>query len=148
MAGEQAETVQRARILIVDDEEIIHASLKRVFHRLGLETEAVLTAESALARLNEAPFNLIMLDLMMPEMNGLQFLAALREKDIQLPVIMITGYPTVQTAVEALRLGAADYVTKPFTREEILGPVQKALSLTKDVVPAEVLGRLTGRQIT
>jgi DNA-binding response OmpR family regulator len=135
MQSVQAVTEEQPRVLVIDDEEIVHASLKRIFSRLGCEVETALSAISGLSLLNKKRFNLIMVDLMMPEMNGIQFLKALKGRDLRLPVIMVTGYPTIQTAVEALRLGAVDYITKPFTRKEILSPVQKALSMKGEVTP-------------
>jgi CheY-like chemotaxis protein/glycine cleavage system H lipoate-binding protein len=122
-------------VLVIDDEEIVHASLRRILTRFGYEVEAVFSAHEGLALLEQKKFDLVTVDLMMPEMNGIQFLEQLGEKNIQLPVIMVTGYPTIQTAVQALRLGAVDYIAKPFTRKELLSPVQRALSQEGDDAP-------------
>ena len=116
-----------ARILVIDDEEIIHTSLRRLLGRQGHEVDAVLRARDALKRLDDNEYDLLISDLMMPEMNGIQLLEALRERGLDVPVLMITGYPTIRTAVQALRLGAVDYLAKPFTRKELLGPVSRAL---------------------
>jgi CheY-like chemotaxis protein/glycine cleavage system H lipoate-binding protein len=121
-----------ARILAIDDEEIVHASLKKILTRAGHEIYSVYSAKEGLEQLDDSHFDLIIVDLMMPEMNGIQFLEALRAKPYQLPVLMVTGYPTITTAVQALRLGAVDYIAKPFTRKELLSPVQRALSLPED----------------
>jgi CheY-like chemotaxis protein/glycine cleavage system H lipoate-binding protein len=122
----------KARILAIDDEEIVHASLKKILTRAGHEIHSVYSAKEGLAKLDQLHFDLIIVDLMMPEMNGIQFLEALRDKSCRLPVLMVTGYPTITTAVQALRLGAMDYIAKPFTRKELLSPVQRALSLPED----------------
>ena len=122
------------RILIIDDEEIVHASLKRILGRLGHEVTNVFSAEEGLDLIEKEQFNLIMVDLMMPKMNGIQFLESLAKSSRRIPVIMITGYPTIGTAVKALRLGAVDYVAKPFTRKEITSPVQRALSVDVDTL--------------
>jgi CheY-like chemotaxis protein/glycine cleavage system H lipoate-binding protein len=122
----------KARILAIDDEEIVHASLKKILTRAGHEIHSVYSAKEGLELLDSSHFDLIIVDLMMPEMNGIQFLEALRGKQYQLPVLMVTGYPTITTAVQALRLGAMDYIAKPFTRKELLSPVQRALSLPED----------------
>jgi CheY-like chemotaxis protein len=122
----------KARILVIDDEEIVHASLKKILTRAGHEIESVFSAREGLAMLDRSRFDLIIVDLMMPEMNGIQFLEALRAKNSRLPVLMITGYPTISTAVQALRLGAVDYIAKPFTRKELLSPVHRALSMPDD----------------
>ncbi len=123
---------KKARILAIDDEEIVHASLKKILTRAGHEIHSVYSARDGLNQLEMSNFNLIIVDLMMPEMNGIQFLEALKEKSCMLPVLMITGYPTISTAVQALRLGAVDYIAKPFTRKELLSPVQRALSIPED----------------
>ncbi len=117
------------RILVIDDEEIVRASLNRIFFRLGFQVKTVHSAQEGLELLYEERFDLVIVDLMMPEMNGIQFLGALKTGNLKLPVIMITGFPTIQSAVEALCLGATDYITKPFVREEIVSPVQKALAM-------------------
>lgn len=122
----------KARILAIDDEEIVHASLKKILTRAGHEIHSVYSAKEGLEQLDQLHFDLIIVDLMMPEMNGIQFLEALRDKSYRLPVLMVTGYPTITTAVQALRLGAMDYIAKPFTRKELLSPVQRALSLPED----------------
>ncbi len=122
----------KARILVIDDEEIVHASLKKILTRVGYEIQSAFSAKDGLERLDQAQFDLIIVDLMMPEMNGIQFLEALGQKNSRLPVLMVTGYPTISTAVQALRLGAVDYIAKPFTRKELLSPVHRALSLPED----------------
>ncbi len=125
------------RILIIDDEEIVHASLKKILTRAGHQIESVFLAKEGLERLTEEQFDLIIVDLMMPEMNGIQFLEQLRQSGSRIPVLMVTGYPTISTAVKALRLGAMDYIAKPFTRKELLSPVQRALSMPEEesVIP-------------
>jgi CheY-like chemotaxis protein len=122
----------KARILAIDDEEIVHASLKKILTRAGHEMDSVYSARDGLDRLDRSRFDLVIVDLMMPEMNGIQFLEALRDKPYRIPVLMVTGYPTISTAVQALRLGAMDYIAKPFTRKELLSPVQRALSIPEE----------------
>ena len=116
-----------ARILVIDDEEIIHHSLRKILGRKGHEVETVLSAAEGLDRMYTQPYDLVITDLMMPEMNGIGLLEQMKKDAIELPVLMITGYPTISTAVKALRLGAVDYLAKPFTRQELLAPVSRAL---------------------
>ena len=115
------------RILVIDDEEVIHTSLKRILTKQGYEVDNSLTVKDAFSKLDENDYDLIITDLMMPEMNGIELLEELKAKEIKIPSLMITGYPTIKTAVQATRLGAVDYVSKPFTRKEILGGVNRAL---------------------
>lgn len=117
------------RVLVIDDEEVVHASLKRILGRLGLEVVGVLSAQDGIARLSAERYDLLITDLMMPKMSGLEMLEELQEREIHLPILMITGYPTIRTAIRAMRLGAVDYVAKPFRRKELLGPVKRALRL-------------------
>lgn len=119
--------MSETRIIVIDDEEVVHASLGRIFERRGWAVESYTSAPAALERIAGQPFDLIITDLMMPEMDGIELLKALRRDKVRAPVIMITGYPTIRTAVQAMRLGARDYLSKPFTRKELLGPVLRAL---------------------
>jgi CheY-like chemotaxis protein len=116
-----------SRILVIDDERTIHISLTRILGRQGHHVDAVYGAPEALQLLASREYDLVITDLMMPEMNGMELLRKMREQGHEAPVLMITGYPTIRTALEALRLGAVDYVAKPFTREELLGPVRRTL---------------------
>jgi len=126
---------QGTRVLVIDDEEIIHASVNRILSRAGFTSVAVLSAREALQRLQHEKFDLVITDLMMPGMNGIELLEALQEKGIEVPILMITGYPTIRTAMEAMRLGAMDYLAKPFTRKELLSPVKRALRLSTKELP-------------
>ena len=116
-----------AKILVIDDEEIIHVSLRKMLQRRGHTVDSVLSAKEGLERLRVGGYDLIITDLMMPEMNGIQLLEQMKDDEIEIPVVMVTGYPTISTAVKALRLGAVDYLAKPFTRQELYGPVNRAL---------------------
>jgi CheY-like chemotaxis protein len=126
-----------SRILVIDDEEVIHVSLRRLLGRQGHSVETVLSAPEALKLLEEESFDLVITDLMMPEMNGIQLLERAKETGITAPFLMITGYPSIRTALHALRLGAVDYVAKPFTRQELLGPVNRTLRRTKTRLSGE-----------
>ena len=96
-----------------------------------------MSAQDGLTRLNEQSFDLAVVDLLMPQMTGIEFLEELAQRESSLPVVMITGYPTIHTALHAMRLGAAAYVAKPFTYRELLTPVMRALrqQLLKPVTP-------------
>lgn len=116
-----------SRILVIDDEEVIHVSLGRILGRQGHEVDAVLDAQAGLEKMQSAHYDLVITDLMMPGMNGIQLLERMADLELTVPVMMITAYPTIKTAVEALRLGAVDFLAKPFTRRELLGPVNRTL---------------------
>ncbi|MBW1712239.1 MAG: response regulator [Deltaproteobacteria bacterium] len=114
-------------MLVIDDEEVVHASVQRILSRLGYQTESALSAAQGLEMMAQKKYDAVITDLMMPEMDGLGMLAAMKDRGIDIPIIMITGYPTIKTAVKALRLGAMDYIPKPFTRQELLSPLNRAL---------------------
>jgi len=118
----------KQRILIVDDERTVAQSIALALAGEGFEVETVLSGEDALVRTAAAEFDLIVCDLMMPGLSGLDLLKSLRESHPKTPVIMITGYPTVRTAEESLKMGAFVYVTKPFTPAEIRQAAAQALA--------------------
>ena len=116
------------RILAVDDEKDMLALLRRI---IGEETDHELVTESvplqALERFKAEPFDLVISDLKMPKMDGLRLLEAIRQHNPQAAVILMTAYGTIETAVEATRKGAQDFITKPFRRERILVTVEKVM---------------------
>jgi len=133
-------TGEGARILVVDDEEIVHVSLKRILGRYGHRVDAVFGAAEALASMGSAQYDLVISDLMMPETNGIQLLEKMRDEGHTVPVLMLTGYPTIRTALQALRLGAVDYLSKPFTRQELMGPVNRTLRRAASGEPGTATG--------
>ena len=116
-----------AKILVVDDEEIVCLSCQRILTEEGYEVRTYLSGPEGLKLLSEEPFDLAIVDLKMPGMDGMEVLQAIKRDYPQVPVIMITGYATVETAVEAMKSGAFDYLPKPFTPDEVAVVVKKAL---------------------
>jgi DNA-binding response OmpR family regulator len=106
-------------ILVVDDEKNIRLTLSQALETLGAETDTAANGEEALTKLKEREFGLILLDIRMPGMDGMEVLHRLREIRPDIRVIMITAYGTVESAVEAMKLGAVDFLQKPFDPEEI-----------------------------
>ena len=116
------------RLLVVDDEEMMCEGCRRIFSRQGFQVDKTNDARHGLSLAEQNDYDAILLDIMMPNMTGLEFLEELRAKKKPTPVIFMTGYPTVPNAVSAIRLGAVGYVIKPFTPEEITQAVQKHVS--------------------
>ncbi len=114
------------QILVADDEPNLRRVLKAQLTRDGYEVHAVEDGQAALATLEEHHVDVIITDLKMPNLDGMELLKQVTEKFPGLPVIMITAHGTVDTAVEALKLGAFDYVTKPFDRAELKHVIEKA----------------------
>jgi DNA-binding NtrC family response regulator len=115
------------KILIVDDEERMRRLLARVLAKEGYETASAGSGIEAMRLIAADSFDLVITDIHMPGMGGLQLLAEIKEYDPALPIIIITAYGTVESAVQALRAGAYDYITKPFETDEIKLTVAKAL---------------------
>jgi DNA-binding NtrC family response regulator len=117
-----------AKILIVDDEKSIRITLQQCLELAGYEVEMAVGGEHAIQKLAAATYDLILLDMKMPDIDGLEVLRRVKKQLAETPVIMITAYGTVATAVEAMKLGAIDYLEKPFTTDEIRGIVQSVLA--------------------
>ena len=116
-----------ARILVADDEESMRHFLDRGLRRLGGEVVAVASGAAALAAWEQAAFDLAVLDLRMPGLDGIATLARIRSLAPDAPVILMTAHGSVEAAVEAMRLGAADFLAKPFAIEELLVRIERAL---------------------
>jgi DNA-binding NtrC family response regulator len=119
------------RILVIDDEESIRELLKDFLESKGLDVITASNGSSGLSILKEEKLDLFLLDLMMPGMSGLDVLREADYGKIGIPSIVITAHATVQTAVEAMKLGAFDYITKPFNLEELYIAVNRALDVSK-----------------
>ncbi|MBI4875388.1 MAG: response regulator [Acidobacteria bacterium] len=129
----------RERVLVVDDEQVVLDAVTRALRKTDLRIDTARGAKEALALLSASSHDLVITDLMMPEMDGLAFLRHIREAGLKTAAIMITGYPTIQTALRAKRLGAFEYVTKPFTRQELHSVVVRAIraAAAEPMVPAD-----------
>jgi CheY-like chemotaxis protein/glycine cleavage system H lipoate-binding protein len=112
-------------LLVVDDEEVICQGCRRVLSRQGFQVETANEADVGLTLASERDYDVILLDITMPSMDGIEFLEELRKTKPDVPVIFITGNPTVSNAASAVRLHAADYITKPFTPEAIVQSVRR-----------------------
>ena len=115
-------------LLVVDDEEVVCQACRRIFSRQGFQVEVNTDARQGLAWATEKDYSIILLDIKMPNIDGIEFLEKLPTRSPTVPVLIITGYPSIPNASAAMRLGACDYVTKPFTSEEITWAVQRVLS--------------------
>lgn len=115
------------RLLVVDDEEVVCQGCRRIFAPQGFEVETSTDPREGLRLASEKDYAAVVLDIRMPSMSGIQFLEQLRGKKPDIPVVLITAYPSVPDAASAMRLGAADYVTKPFTPEDLTRTIQRVL---------------------
>jgi DNA-binding response OmpR family regulator len=116
------------RILVVDDEKNIRLTLTQALQSQNWETDTAVNGEEALAKLEKGGFGVVLLDLKMPGMDGMEVLRRLAEQRPDVRVIVITAYGTIESAVEAMKLGAVDYLQKPFVPKEIRELVSRVVA--------------------
>jgi DNA-binding NtrC family response regulator len=135
MSDLPAETTVPPTLLVVEDDQAMRQMCMQLFERRGFRTEGVASSAEALSRVKDsdkAPINLVLSDVRLgrdKSENGIELLRELKALRPELPVLLMTGYATVQDAVEAMKIGAADYVTKPFERAELIGKVESQLKV-------------------
>jgi CheY-like chemotaxis protein len=116
----------KRKILVVDDEITVCKSIRQAILSEEYEVDMALSGEEALKKDQEGRYDLIITDLMMPGISGLDLLKTLKDTRPDVLVIMVTGYPTIKTAVESVKMGAFDYLPKPFTPADLRGLVARA----------------------
>jgi len=115
------------RMAVVDDEPVLCRRLQGQFQRKGFVVETFLRGNHVLERMKEASFDLVLLDIRMPDINGMEVLRRIKDRHPQTEVIMITGYSSIEDAVESVKIGAFYYIQKPFTPKQLAGIVQRAV---------------------
>jgi len=117
----------KGNILIVDDEESVRTVLKEYLANIGYVVVTADSGEDALQKFIPGKFDSVISDLMMPKMDGMELLKQIRQKDTNVVFLMITGYPSIESAIEAIKAGAYDYVTKPFKFEDVKIKLERGL---------------------
>lgn len=120
--------MSKGRILVVDDEDIVRTSCSRTLSPEGYEVRLAKNGVEGLKMASEEKFDLVLTDLKMPDMDGIEVLRIIKEKWPETAVIIVTGYQTVDTAVKAIKLGAYDYIEKPFTPDALISAVAEAMA--------------------
>jgi CheY-like chemotaxis protein len=115
--------------LVIDDEVAVNNNIRKILSSEGYHVDQAVTKAEALESIDRHPYQVILLDLRIPGVKGLELLQAIAEKQPDAKVIIITGYASIDTAVEAARIGAIDYLPKPFTPDEIRNATDKAFKL-------------------
>jgi len=113
------------RILVIDDESVICDACRLILAEKGHSVDRCLTGKSGLLAIEGGTYNLILLDMKLPDIDGMEILKSVREKVSGPVVIVMTGYSTMSNALQAMKLGAADYLAKPFTDDELVEAVEK-----------------------
>ncbi len=127
MAEDCVSMREKERILIVDDDESMCKTMKNIFEVKNYSVETVQTGKEAIAANKKKPFNIAVLDLRLPDMDGISVLAQLSKENADIGIIMITGFASLETAVDALTKGAAAFIVKPLNMDEVLNTVNKVL---------------------
>lgn len=118
---------ERARILIVDDDETIRKVLKTILSEKGYSVDTAECGEEAIAKTNQTFYNMVLVDMRLPDMEGTKLLTAIKETTPKMVKIIITGYPSLQNAIEAVNKNADAYVLKPVDMDKLLQIIQENL---------------------
>jgi DNA-binding response OmpR family regulator len=145
-----------AHILVVDDEGAIRYSISKTLQRVGYQVSAAASGEEALELMNEQTFDVVLTDIRMPGLSGVELLARIKDRAPDAIVILMTGYASLSTAVEALRLGAHDYLIKPSSSQDLRQSVQRGLERAQNLQRRRMLlnaitsnlKELTGSELT
>jgi DNA-binding NtrC family response regulator len=127
----------RASILVVDDEEVVRHAYARILDELDCDAQSAADGEQALHAMEQRPFDVVLLDVRMPGAQGLDVLKAIKQRWPASEVVIITGYPTVESARQALQLGACDYLAKPADPDEVIDAARGAMRRKKWALRAE-----------
>src|SRR5580658_10637047 len=119
--------MSKGSILVVDDESEIREGLEMLLTSEGYGVSSAGTGASGLAKLEEHPFDLLLLDVSLPDRNGIDLLREIRLRDPQLSVVLITAYGSIDMARTAFKNGAMDYITKPWSNDELVGQISLAI---------------------
>ncbi len=133
MARGNKNSAEQLTILVVDDEQIVLDSARKLLRKDPLKVVTALSADEGLSILDRDGATVVLTDMMMPGMDGLEFTKQVKQKWPTIPVVMVTGYATISTAMQAMKIGAFDYIAKPFTKAELRGIVRRALHLVAEV---------------
>jgi DNA-binding NtrC family response regulator len=116
------------RILVIDDESVICAACRLVLAEKGHRVDHCLTGNAGLQAIEGGQYDLILLDVKLPDVDGMEILKSVKEKGSGPVVIVMTGYSTMSNALQAMKLGAADYLAKPFTDDQLVEAVEKSFA--------------------
>jgi len=119
---------KKSTILVVDDEDALRTVLSGELTSEGYEVKAAADGDEAISEVEQASFDLVLLDIKMPRMNGFEVLKYIKEKHSQTKVVMLTGFADLKNAIESKKLGADDFVSKPYDLVDLLTTIERVLS--------------------
>ena len=124
--------MEKKKVLVIDDEQIVLDSVSQILIDENYEVDASLSGREGLDWAIERPYDIVLTDIRMPDIGGMRVLRDIKRVKSSLPVVIITGYATTKSAVQAMKLGAADYIEKPFEPEQLLESVARALGIAAE----------------
>ena len=124
--------MEKKKALVIDDEQIVLDSVSQILMDENYEVDVSLSGREGLDWAIERPYDIILTDIRMPDIGGMRVLRDVKRIKPSLPVVIITGYATTKSAVQAMKLGAADYIEKPFEPEQLLDAVARALGISPE----------------
>jgi DNA-binding NtrC family response regulator len=129
--------MQKKRVLVIDDERIVLDSITRILKEEDFEVDVTLSGRQGLQWAVAKDYDIVLTDLRMPDIGGMRVLRDIKRAKPAVPVVMITGFGSVKSAVQAMKLGAAEYLEKPFDPDALVKVVQKALHIAATTPPEE-----------
>jgi DNA-binding NtrC family response regulator len=127
--------MEKKKALVIDDEQVVLDSVTKILTEENYEVDASLSGREGLNQAIEKEYDIVLTDIRMPDIGGMRVLRDIKRAKPSLPVVIITGYATVKSSVQAMKLGAADYIEKPFTPDQLLKAVDSALDIAATQVP-------------
>ena len=124
--------MEKKKILVIDDEQLVLDSVSKILSDENFDVDVSLSGRTGLDWAIERKYDLILTDIRMPDVGGMRVLRDVKRIHPELPVVMITGYASVESSVQAMKLGAADYIEKPFEPEDLLKSVNAVLGATEE----------------
>jgi len=124
--------MEKKKVLVIDDEQIVLDSVSQILIDDNYEVDVSLSGREGLDWAIERPYDIILTDIRMPDIGGMRVLRDIKRVKSSLPVVIITGYATTKSAVQAMKLGAAEYIEKPFEPEQLLDAVARALGIAAE----------------
>jgi DNA-binding NtrC family response regulator len=129
--------MEKIKVLVIDDEQIVLDSVHKILTQEQFEVDTAISSRKGLDLAIQKGYDLVLTDIRMPEIGGMRVLRDIKRVKPSTTVVIITGYATVQSAVQAMKLGATDYIEKPFTPEELVEAVKAALDISATKPPEE-----------
>jgi len=127
--------MEKNKALVIDDEQIVLDSVRKILKDENYEVDVFLSGREGLNQAIEKEYDIVLTDIRMPDIGGMRVLRDIKRARPSLPVLIITGYASVKSAVQAMKLGAADYIEKPFTPDQLLKAVDSALDIAATQAP-------------